>query len=163
MKELGIYLCAEVGVAWDSKTRLKRLIKDCLDAGADAVKLQLFNAKTIGYAKTLKATVTAKDTELATLRAEKATRLREEEITAELTAAKFPVADTALFSATFKEELFATTDKAKRAEKIKDRMALASGRLHEGRLPAPTAVLTDPNAARQTGDPSMNHLFGATA
>ena len=47
MKDRGIYLCAEVGVSWDSKTRLKRLIKDCLEAGADAVKLQLFNEETI--------------------------------------------------------------------------------------------------------------------
>lgn len=47
MKDIGIYLCAEVGVSWDTKPRLKRLIKDCLEAGADAVKLQMFNEETI--------------------------------------------------------------------------------------------------------------------
>lgn len=46
-RDVGIYLVAECGCSWDTKPRLKRLIKDCLDAGADAVKLQLFNAKTI--------------------------------------------------------------------------------------------------------------------
>jgi len=47
MKDVGIYLCAEVGISWDTKPRLKRLIKDCLQAGADAIKLQLFDAGTI--------------------------------------------------------------------------------------------------------------------
>jgi sialic acid synthase SpsE len=46
-RDCGIYLVAECGVAWDSKSRLKRLIKDVLEAGADAVKLQLFSAETI--------------------------------------------------------------------------------------------------------------------
>ena len=43
MSPSGIYLCAEVGVSYDTKPRLFKLIKDCLDNGAHAIKLQLFN------------------------------------------------------------------------------------------------------------------------
>ena len=89
----------------------------------------------------LKATVTAKDAELATLQAAQAKRLQEETIVAELAAAKFPTTDAAVYSATFKEELFAAPDATKRAALIADRMALASGRVQESTFPAPLADL----------------------
>ena len=89
----------------------------------------------------LKATVTAKDAELATLQAAQAKRLQEETIVAELAAAKFPTTDAAVYSATFKEELFTAPDATKRAALIADRMALASGRVQESTFPAPLADL----------------------
>ena len=100
------------------------------------------------------------ETELTRLRAVEAGRLREQEIAAELTAAKFPTADPVLYSGTFKEQLALATDKTARGKLIADRMALAAGRLQEGRLPPPNVPLTDPNANAPHGDPSMDHLFG---
>lgn len=55
MKEHGIYLCAEVGVSWETRPRLMKLIKDCLVAGAHAIKVQLYNEETIAdYPEELK-------------------------------------------------------------------------------------------------------------
>jgi sialic acid synthase SpsE len=55
MNDNGIYLCAEVGVSWDSKPRLFKLIQDCLDAGAHAIKVQLYDEETIkDYPEALK-------------------------------------------------------------------------------------------------------------
>ena len=108
----------------------------------------------------LKATVTAKDAELATLQAAQAKRLQEETIVAELAAAKFPTTDAAVYSATFKEELFSAHDATKRAALIADRMALASGRVQESAFPAPLADLGMKKTDTTHHDSGNASLFG---
>ena len=114
-------------------------------------------------AKTLKDSVAAKDAELTTLKAEKATRVREEEITAELKAAKFPTGDAKLFSAKFQEQLRAAPDKPARDALIKDRMELATGRLTEAGTPPPLTEIRDTNTAAPKADSSYDRLFGKAA
>ena len=111
--------------------------------------------------KTLKESATAQATELATLKAEKAARLREQEIAADLTAAKFPVNDPVVYSAEFKEELAAAPDKAKRDRLIKDRLAVAKGRLTEGGLPAPLANLKEEETDNRHHSSANASLFVA--
>ena len=117
---------------------------------------------------TLKTTVSAKDaalaskeTELVTLRANEAKRLREQEIATELTAAKFPTGDAVIYSASFKEQLTAAPDKTARATLITDRLALAKARLQEqDSFPAPLAQLTDTASVAGSVDHSFDNLFG---
>jgi hypothetical protein len=119
-------------------------------------------------AKTLTATVTAKDAELAALKAEndglkakEAKRLREEEILAELTAANFPVSDPKLFTAKFKEHLMAAPSKEARAEEIAERMSLISGRMQEQAGQAPPLAEFRQAPATPTADKAHEaRLFG---
>jgi hypothetical protein len=131
----------KMGVEWKDIT-VELLSTNCPDLVS---KLQGTDEHTrlTEEVKTLKAAADTTAAELATLKAEKAARLREQEIAADLTAAKFPVNDPVVYSAEFKEELAAAPDKAKRDRLIKDRLAVAKGRLTEGGLPAPLANLKE--------------------
>jgi hypothetical protein len=117
---------------------------------------------------TSKAAVTAKDTEIAALKAERdalkateARRLKEEEIAAELKAANFPVADEVVYSARFQEQLKAAPDKAARAEIMQDRLAVA-GRIQEGITPPPLADLR-PAQKNAKANPAFDSMFGKAA
>lgn len=111
----------------------------------------------------LKAAATAKDAELATLKEEKAKRLREEEIAAELKAASFPTGDEVAYSLRFREQLAAAPDKAARAVLIEDRMALVKTRLQEQQTttPSPMAELRPQQAGETRANKSYDYLFGA--
>jgi len=48
MSKDGMYLCAELGVNWDGKKELlNRMVGDCIDAGVDAIKLQMFDTDSV--------------------------------------------------------------------------------------------------------------------
>ena len=110
--------------------------------------------------KTLKATSDAKDVELATLKAAEAKRIQEQEITAELTAMKFPINDPKVYTSRFKEELLRAKDKAERTEIAKERMALISGRVQEDRLPSPLSEFRDAPKSAAGANPSHDRFFG---
>jgi len=114
--------------------------------------------------KTLAEASKAKDAELAALKTEKAKRLKEEEITAELKAANFPTADEVAYSPTFKESLSGAADKTARAAIIADRMAL-TGRLQEHQLfqPSPMAEVRPTDRMAAKADPTYDGVFGKAA
>jgi hypothetical protein len=114
-------------------------------------------------AKTAKTQLEAAQAEVARLQGLEASRVKESEIAAELTAVKFPTGDKAAFSTRFQEDLKRAKDKAERAEIIKDRMSLLQGRVQEQGLPSPLAQFNDAGG-QQTAtsgiNPAHDHLFG---
>jgi hypothetical protein len=106
-------------------------------------------------AKMLKADNAAKDKELDGLKAEKAMRLREVDVAAEVQAAKFPTNDELLYSKRFQEQLI-KAEKPERAELIRERMALAA-RLRETAIPAPLTNFQAPPT--DTADTSKEKRF----
>lgn len=110
-------------------------------------------------ATALKAANEQKDRELAELRQKEAGRLKESEITAELTAAKFPVTDKLVCSDRFMEQVRQAPDKAARAEIIKDRMALASSRMQESATPGPFDDLNPAKAETPNTDSPHAKFF----
>jgi hypothetical protein len=107
------------------------------------------------------ATIAAKDAELATLRAEKSARLREDEIKSELKDAfpGIPETDTVVFSAEFKEQLSTASDKASRAKIIAHTKRFVD-RLHESTGAAPFAEIPNPDAAASAGKaPTFHEKF----
>ena len=112
--------------------------------------------------KTLTEAGKAKDAELATLKAEKAKRVKEEEILTELKEAKFPTGDEVAYSATFKESLSAAADKTARAALISDRMGLlTTARVQEGILPSPLADLRPTEKPDRRDTAHEARFFGA--
>jgi len=113
--------------------------------------------------KTLRTATETKDAEIAKLQAVEAGRVKEAEIVAELTAAKFPTGDAKAFSSRFQEDLKRAKDKAERAEIIKDRMTLLHGRVQEQGLPSPLAQFNDAGQKTTASgiNPAHDHLFGA--
>jgi hypothetical protein len=109
---------------------------------------------------TLKTTLTAKETELNTLKVEKDQRLKEAAIVEELKAVNFPVADTVAFSAKFKEQLAAAPDKAARTDLIRDRMELCKGRTQEQALPPSPFMEMRMNETAPQVDHSYDGVFG---
>ena len=117
---------------------------------------------------TTKTKLEAAEAEVARLKGIEEGRLKEQEITAELTAAKIDVAAVSTAAATkglfgrLREQLLAAPDKTARQAIINDYKPAFSGRLQEARMPGPMEELTDPAAKKQPAIPAdaSNKYFG---
>ena len=115
-------------------------------------------------AKTAKAQLEAAQAEVTRLKDAEAKRVHEEAtakaITEELAAAKFPTKDAKAFSARFQEDLKRAKDATERAEIIKDRLSLVTGRVQEDRLPAPLANMGGEAKGTSGANPANDRFFG---
>ena len=117
---------------------------------------------------TTKTKLEAAEAEVKRLKDLEAGRLKEQEITAELTSAKIDVAAVSTAAATkglfgrLREQLLAAPDKTARQAIINDYKPAFSGRLQEARMPGPMEELTDPAAKQPTALPeaTKKKFFG---